>query len=117
MEFDPNDSWAEVELYRWQHGELPPQDDRCKQLDKSAGLMAMADAIEKAIRSGNVEGMPAPHNVCSVLRYVAKLLPAPPGQRLIRREFQPVNYRSSVGRNEPCPCGSGLKHKKCCIKS
>ena len=20
-----------------------------------------------------------------------------------------------VGRNEPCPCGSGLKHKKCCI--
>jgi len=20
-----------------------------------------------------------------------------------------------VGRNEPCPCGSGLKYKKCCI--
>ena len=20
-----------------------------------------------------------------------------------------------VGRNEPCPCGSGLKHKKCCL--
>ncbi|WP_369291525.1 SEC-C metal-binding domain-containing protein [Sphingobium sp. DC-2] len=20
-----------------------------------------------------------------------------------------------VGRNEPCPCGSGLKFKKCCI--
>jgi uncharacterized protein YecA (UPF0149 family) len=19
-----------------------------------------------------------------------------------------------VGRNEPCPCGSGKKHKKCC---
>lgn len=19
-----------------------------------------------------------------------------------------------VGRNDPCPCGSGLKHKKCC---
>lgn len=19
-----------------------------------------------------------------------------------------------TGRNEPCPCGSGLKHKKCC---
>jgi len=23
---------------------------------------------------------------------------------------------SKVGRNEPCPCGSGLKHKKCCGK-
>ena len=20
-----------------------------------------------------------------------------------------------IGRNEPCPCGSGLKYKKCCI--
>ncbi|ECH9276577.1 nucleic acid-binding protein [Salmonella enterica subsp. enterica] len=23
---------------------------------------------------------------------------------------------SKVGRNEPCPCGSGLKYKKCCGK-
>ena len=23
---------------------------------------------------------------------------------------------NKVGRNEPCPCGSGLKHKKCCGK-
>lgn len=25
----------------------------------------------------------------------------------------PLNV-AKVGRNEPCPCGSGLKHKKCC---
>jgi len=24
---------------------------------------------------------------------------------------------SSVGRNEPCPCGSGKKYKKCCLNS
>lgn len=24
--------------------------------------------------------------------------------------------KEDVGRNEPCPCGSGLKHKKCCRK-
>lgn len=23
----------------------------------------------------------------------------------------------SVGRNDPCPCGSGKKHKHCCLKS
>lgn len=23
--------------------------------------------------------------------------------------------RKKIGRNDPCPCGSGLKHKKCCI--
>ncbi len=21
-----------------------------------------------------------------------------------------------IGRNEPCPCGSGLKYKKCCLR-
>ncbi len=33
-------------------------------------------------------------------------LPPPP-----RRAGQP---RSRVGRNQPCPCGSGLKYKRCC---
>ena len=27
------------------------------------------------------------------------------------------NERPKVGRNAPCPCGSGLKYKKCCINS
>ena len=25
------------------------------------------------------------------------------------------NKRMKVGRNDPCPCGSGLKYKKCCL--
>ncbi len=24
--------------------------------------------------------------------------------------------RIKIGRNDPCPCGSGLKHKKCCLQ-
>ena len=28
---------------------------------------------------------------------------------------QVVNTTPKVGRNEPCPCGSGRKHKKCCL--
>ncbi|MFC1541717.1 anaerobic sulfatase maturase [Candidatus Latescibacterota bacterium] len=27
------------------------------------------------------------------------------------------NSKSSPGRNDPCPCGSGLKYKKCCMDS
>ena len=27
-----------------------------------------------------------------------------------------VNEKPKTGRNEPCPCGSGLKHKRCCMK-
>ena len=26
---------------------------------------------------------------------------------------QPVHVGQKVGRNDPCPCGSGLKYKKC----
>lgn len=26
-----------------------------------------------------------------------------------------LTHRAKLGRNAPCPCGSGLKLKKCCI--
>jgi uncharacterized protein len=26
-----------------------------------------------------------------------------------------VNVHRNVGRNDPCPCGSGKKFKKCCL--
>ena len=28
---------------------------------------------------------------------------------------QYVRSGPKVGRNDPCPCGSGKKHKKCCL--
>ncbi|MBO8137694.1 MAG: preprotein translocase subunit SecA [Desulfotomaculum sp.] len=30
---------------------------------------------------------------------------------------QPVRREQKVGRNDPCPCGSGKKYKKCCGKN
>ena len=29
---------------------------------------------------------------------------------------KPEKAEKKVGRNEPCPCGSGIKYKKCCGK-
>ncbi|MBU5428438.1 SEC-C domain-containing protein [Tissierella pigra] len=26
-----------------------------------------------------------------------------------------MNTRQKIGRNDPCPCGSGKKYKKCCL--
>jgi uncharacterized protein YecA (UPF0149 family) len=31
-----------------------------------------------------------------------------------RRPAAPVRREAKVGRNDPCPCGSGKKYKKCC---
>jgi hypothetical protein len=67
---DPEDSWAKVELYRWQHGELPINQKHS--LDESKALMAMADAIEKGCKENDSSIMPSPYNVCAVLRYMAK---------------------------------------------
>lgn len=33
---------------------------------------------------------------------------------LARNPPEPVRAVQKVGRNEPCPCGSGAKFKKCC---
>lgn len=34
----------------------------------------------------------------------------------ITRRFETVQRGSKVGRNDPCPCGSGKKFKKCCMQ-
>ena len=36
------------------------------------------------------------------------------GDRTVKK--MPVK-KEKIGRNDPCPCGSGLKYKKCCGKS
>jgi preprotein translocase subunit SecA len=30
------------------------------------------------------------------------------------RKRQPIRKAERVGRNDPCPCGSGKKYKHCC---
>jgi tetratricopeptide (TPR) repeat protein len=43
------------------------------------------------------------------------VLSAPaPRSRLLSQARQPVRRAHKVGRNDPCPCGSGKKYKKCC---
>jgi uncharacterized protein len=29
----------------------------------------------------------------------------------------PLPRRGKIGRNDPCPCGSGKKHKRCCARA
>jgi preprotein translocase subunit SecA len=49
-----------------------------------------------------------------------ELAPEERQQKLIENRYaeqearKPVHVDKQVGRNEPCPCGSGKKYKKCC---
>jgi len=40
-----------------------------------------------------------------------KPMPIPPTDEQLKRR------PPRVGRNDPCPCGSGLKFKRCCLNS
>jgi uncharacterized protein len=42
-----------------------------------------------------------------LLRKIAQL-------RAIRTSAAGLMRRSKIGRNDPCPCGSGKKFKRCC---
>ena len=37
-------------------------------------------------------------------------------ERLLNPPHIVKKNEARVGRNDPCPCGSGLKYKKCCLK-
>ena len=61
-----------------------------------------------------------------VVRYVFRVnvVQAPQQQRqIVENKYQedaakvPVRREAKIGRNEPCPCGSGKKYKKCCGKA
>ena len=44
-------------------------------------------------------------------------LPVPDGQGTGPARPQPVRSGGKIGRNAPCPCGSGRKYKHCCGKN
>ena len=37
-----------------------------------------------------------------------------PNESVMQDKQRPVRVAEKVGRNDPCPCGSGKKYKKCC---
>jgi len=59
-----------------------------------------------------------------VVRYIFRVNVVQPRQQQSRRVVenryaeegprQPARKEGKVGRNDPCPCGSGKKYKKCC---
>ena len=53
------------------------------------------------------EGEEAKPPVKSVFRNVAT-------NRSQEGPKEPAKAKDKIGRNDPCPCGSGKKYKKCC---
>ncbi len=108
--------------------------DAMEQLKRSAGLKAygqkdpvvafreessdMFDEMIMNIREGTVQFV-----LCAVLRSEEdvkreqKMKPTETNGGDGSEKNRPVKKGEKVGRNDPCPCGSGLKYKKCCGKN
>ena len=39
-----------------------------------------------------------------------------PNKAIRDKPRAPTTANPKVGRNDPCPCGSGLKFKQCCLR-
>ncbi|MCD7828149.1 MAG: preprotein translocase subunit SecA [Clostridiales bacterium] len=105
--------------------------DAMEELKKSIGLRAygqkdpvvafrmesydMFDEMTMNIREGTVQFI-----LCAILRSEQdvqreqKMKPTETNGTDGSEKNRPVKKGAKVGRNDPCPCGSGLKYKKCC---
>jgi len=53
------------------------------------------------------------------LEKILALMPEHERQHIKQMNLDPTprqKKRMKIGRNDPCPCGSGKKFKKCCLK-
>ena len=77
-------------------------------------------AAAPAVAQGSQEAPPEPPRdenadaVAAAAKAVSGGGKAPRRSRQASRPVQPAAGAAVVGRNEPCPCGSGKKFKKCC---
>ncbi|MDX9749542.1 MAG: SEC-C metal-binding domain-containing protein, partial [Flavobacteriales bacterium] len=68
-------------------------------------------APQQQLSAGRAEVGAAPARpAATAARGPGAAAPPPTGPR---RPVEPVRVEKKVGRNDPCPCGSGKKYKQC----
>ena len=113
-----NFGWESVEFYtRWLHGDAEAgRESTDATLDPFHPQSQLADLLLAVFRS---ELMTDPAYVARLARHYEMfkqdLRDRPNAQAPVNGQGQlRVVTRAAAGRNDPCPCGSGSKYKKCC---
>ncbi len=75
----------------------------------------MFDDMISSIREGTVKGVMfvRKRNDSTERKQVAKAVSTGESKEVLKKPV--VNTEKKIGRNDPCPCGSGLKYKNCCM--
>jgi preprotein translocase subunit SecA len=75
-------------------------------------IQAQEDAEIQGPKSVNTAKIQARHDASDGMGYSANLDPVE-NEAARTGKPQPVHVGEKVGRNDPCPCGSGKKYKNC----
>lgn len=75
-------------------------------------LVRLANAYHESDAADAVDTTPEPRAAAAPTQ-TARATPPEPGEVVGGSKPQPARSQK-VGRNEPCPCGSGRKYKRCC---
>lgn len=76
-------------------------------------FLALILSVISILLSQMPSKQPSRVEVQSIINNIYQQAPAPQ-KRKVQRPLSP-NQKKKIGRNEPCPCGSGNKYKKCCL--
>ena len=81
-----------------------------EQMEKMKKLWAKAEEEMHKNMLDNLKAQRPKPNKESEERFIKEMIIPPTKKQIARRPPR-------VGRNEPCPCGSGKKFKNCCLGS
>jgi len=70
--------------------------------------------VQRAPQQAPAQAAQAPQPAKTVADVFSSMMTRPAGGMPPMAAPKPVQARTQVGRNDPCPCGSGKKYKKCC---
>jgi uncharacterized protein len=103
-----HDGWAELVDDEEQGGCLIPMMMLCQEHEEDPEIRP--DPVSPQKREEVMVQMAA--GLVGAYRYFQQNREVGGGSKVTSR--RPMRTAPKVGRNEPCPCGSGKKHKKCC---
>jgi len=98
------DAWS-----RWEQEDDGVADD----LEMIASL-ALLDAEHAAEMDLDADAVPGFSERLGIVSQIPEMLRAFNARRTEELRPQPAQRGDAPGRNDPCPCGSGQKYKKCC---
>ena len=88
-----------------------------KQIVKNASnpeQWGISKSLVRAAEDAGVDVMDEGELSQFITHYNERILSQPRDVPRSEPKVEPVHVGAKVGRNEPCPCGSGKKYKKCC---